>query len=92
MSHELNLRLDGNAVAGLLGEIFTPEMTGASGCCEGCGAIEQVGALSVYAHAPGVVIRCPHCESVLMRIVSGGGRYWLDLRGVRYLEIPASQS
>jgi hypothetical protein len=43
----------------------------------------------VYAHAPGVVIRCPHCESVLMRIVSGGGRYWLDLRGVRYLEIQA---
>jgi len=90
--NELNLRLDGNAAAGLLGEIFTHEMTAASGCCEGCGAVEQVGALSVYAHAPGVVIRCPSCESVLMRIVSGGGRYWLDLRGVRYLEIQAPHS
>ncbi len=88
---ELDLRLDGNAVGGLLGEIFALEMTGASGCCARCGAVEQVGALVAYVHAPGVVIRCPHCESVLMRIVRGRDRYWLDLRGVRYVEIRAGR-
>jgi hypothetical protein len=43
----------------------------------------------VYANAPGTVLRCPQCESVLMRIVSGGGRYWLDARGISWLEIRA---
>jgi len=37
-------------------------------------------------HAPGTVVRCPGCEQVLMRIVRGGGRYWLDLTGMRSLE------
>ena len=37
-------------------------------------------------NAPGVVVRCPACTNVLMRIVKGKGRYWLDLRGTRVLE------
>jgi Zn finger protein HypA/HybF involved in hydrogenase expression len=83
------LKLDGNAAAGLLQEIFAVEVTTATGTCDACGAIEQVGALVVYKYAPGVVIRCPHCDSVLMRIVSDGSRYWVDLRGVRTLQLHA---
>ena len=83
------LKLDGNAVAGLLREIFAVEVTTARGTCDSCGAVDQVGALVVYAHAPGTVIRCPHCDSILMRIVSDGSRYWVDLRGVRTLELRA---
>jgi Family of unknown function (DUF6510) len=83
------LKLDGNAAAGLLREIFALEVTTAGGICASCGAHEPVGALHVYAHAPGTVIRCPHCEAVLMRIVSGRGRYWLDLRGLSCLELRA---
>ncbi len=75
-------RLDGNAVAGLLGEIFPFDMTLASTVCAGCGALDRVGALLVYDRAPGVVIRCARCEAVQIRIVSDAGRYWLDLRGV----------
>jgi hypothetical protein len=36
--------------------------------------------------APGTVVRCPDCEHILMRIVHGSGRYWLDLTGMRSLE------
>ena len=84
------LKLDGNAAAGLLQAIFAVEMTAAVGTCDTCGAVEAVGAVFVYAHAPGTVLRCPHCDSVLMRIVTDGRRYWVDLRGVRSLELTST--
>ena len=80
-------RLDGNALAGELLELFGVEMTIATGVCAGCGAVEQVARLDVYVRAPGTVARCPHCEAVLMRIVRGRDRVWLDLAGLRSLEI-----
>ena len=82
-----DLKLDGNAIAGELVELFGVEMTVATGVCAGCGAVEQVARLDVYVRAPGIVVRCPHCEAVLMRIVRGRDRVWLDLRGVRSLEV-----
>ncbi len=84
------MKLDGNAIAGLLREIFTVEMTLAESTCAGCGAVHPVGRVDVYMNAPGVVVRCPSCEQVLMRIVHGKGRYWLDLAGVRRLEFADS--
>ena len=80
------LRLDGNAVAGLLREVFAAEATTASGTCDGCGAVEPVGAVHVYM-AAGVVLRCPHCDSVVMKLVKDGERIWIDLRGLRTLEL-----
>ena len=80
-------RLDGNAIGGILHEIFAPEMTAAVGTCASCGAVNEVGRVHVYVHAPGTVVRCPDCEAVLMRVVHGKGRYWLDLTGVRSLEL-----
>ncbi len=84
------LKLDGNAAAGLLQEVFGFEVTSASGTCDNCGAVEAVGAVVVYAHGPGTILRCPHCEAVLMRIVTDGVRYWVDLRGVRSLELTST--
>ena len=81
------LRLDGNAAAGLLREVFGTELTIARGTCDGCGAVEFVGAVHLYRSA-GTVLRCPHCEAVLMLIVEGPSRIWLDLRGIRSLEVP----
>ena len=80
------LRLDGNAAAGLLQEVFPFEMSNVRSRCAGCGATQPVGALLSYAGA-GLVLRCPHCDDVVMRIVASGGRYWLDLRGAGYLEL-----
>ena len=36
-------KLDGNAIGGLLREIFTMEMTAAETTCAGCGAVNAVG-------------------------------------------------
>jgi hypothetical protein len=33
------------------------------------------------------VLRCPHCDSVLMKVVSDGERVWMDPRGMRMLEL-----
>lgn len=84
----MELKLDGNAVAGELWEIFGAEMTTAVGTCGNCGAVEPLGAVSVYLHAPGIVMRCRYCDNVLMRIVrNGSGRIWVEVSGVRSLEL-----
>jgi hypothetical protein len=80
------LMLDGNAVAGLLQEVFTVEMTTAIGTCGGCGATDAVGAVHVYRGA-GFVLRCPQCDMALMKVVAAEGRVWIDCRGLRTLEI-----
>lgn len=79
--------LDGNAIGGMLREIFAMEMTTAVGTCANCGASNEMGRLQVYIHAPGTVVRCPACEAVLLRIVHGRGRYWIDISGTRTLEL-----
>ncbi|GHJ45613.1 hypothetical protein Cs7R123_29550 [Catellatospora sp. TT07R-123] len=79
---------DGNALAGPLREIFAVDLTTASGRCAHCGAEGPVAALRVYAHAPGLVARCPSCTEVIMRLVRGPSSAWLDLRGAVSLHIP----
>jgi hypothetical protein len=80
-------RLDGNAIGGLLLELFAAEMTVATGVCASCGAASLVAELHVYVRAPGVVARCPACETVVLCIVQAPGRTWLNLGGLRTLEI-----
>jgi hypothetical protein len=80
------LRLDGNAIGGLLLELFGTELTAAPCVCASCGAREEMARLDVYVGA-GIVVRCRHCESVMVRIVQGQGRTWLDLSGAASLEL-----
>jgi DNA-directed RNA polymerase subunit RPC12/RpoP len=61
--------LDGNAIGGMLIDVFGSEMTMASSTCGTCGAIRPVAELAVYMRAPGTVVRCPTCGSVLMVLV-----------------------
>jgi hypothetical protein len=78
--------LDGNAVAGLLREVFAVEMTTAIGTCGTCGASEPVGAVHVFRSA-GVVMRCPQCDSALVTIVKDDTRVWLGFPGLRTLQV-----
>lgn len=86
MAIDDELALDGNAAAGVLQEVFALEVTATMGTCSGCGTIAPVGSLVAYVHAPGIVLRCRGCKSVMIRVVRDGHRCWLDLRGVRALE------
>jgi hypothetical protein len=80
------LMLDGNAVAGLLREVFAVEMTTAIGTCSGCGATAEIGALHVYRGA-GIVMRCLHCDNALVTIVEAGTRVWISFAGVSTLQL-----
>jgi hypothetical protein len=80
-------KLDGNAAAGILQEIFPFEMTLARVTCAGCGTNNMIGATAAYLQAMGTIVRCSRCDNVLIRIVHAGGRYLLDMRGVRVLQI-----
>jgi transcription initiation factor IIE alpha subunit len=82
------LRLDGNAAAGSLREIFSFEVTTAQYACEGCGRTDQIGAAMVYeVRGLGTIIRCPSCDNALVRLAHNRGRHWIDLRGIRYLQV-----
>lgn len=78
--------LDGNAVAGLLREVFAIEMTTAVGTCDGCGAAEEIGAMHVFRGA-GTVLCCPHCDNTLVKIVRSDTRLWLGFPGLRTLQV-----
>jgi len=80
-----DLVLDGNAAAGLLQEIFALEVTSAQIQCESCGSIGVVGSLRLYAAPMGAVLRCTHCDELLMRMVHSPHGRWLEMRGARYL-------
>jgi len=64
-----DLTLDGNAVGGLVAEVFGEDMTGAMGTCPDCGSAGELATLRAYTNAPGVVLRCPACDSVQLVIV-----------------------
>ena len=78
--------LDGNAIAGLMVEVFGAEMTTASGTCDHCGATAQMAELVVYLQAPGTVARCRSCDSVLLVVVQARGVSCVDLRGLARLD------
>ena len=77
--------LDGNAIGGLLIEVFGTEMTTATGICGSCGAVSQVAELAVYRAALGTVVRCRTCDAVLMTFVQIHGVTCVDLQGLAEL-------
>ena len=78
--------LDGNAAAGPLQELFASEITNAQIQCGVCGSMAAIGALHLYAAPMGVVLRCTHCESIVMRSVHTPRGRWLEMAGARFLK------
>jgi len=77
--------VDGNAIGGLLMEVFGTEMTTATGTCASCGAVSQVAELAVFRPALGTVVRCRSCGSVLMAFVRIRDVTCVDLMGLASL-------
>lgn len=74
--------LDGNAIGGMLIEVFGTEMTTAVGTCGVCGTTGQVAELVVYRPGLGTVVRCRVCDNVLMVFVEVRGMTCVDLSGL----------
>jgi uncharacterized protein DUF6510 len=86
------LRLDGNAAAGLLSEIFVPDLTAARATCAHCGAMRALGAMLVYANRMGTIMRCPECGAVVLRVVRTLTQLWIDPTGARLVVMPEAPS
>jgi Family of unknown function (DUF6510) len=82
---------DGSALAGHVHDVFRVDLTAAVGRCTNCGREGPMAEVRVFDHAPGVVARCPACDQVLLRLVRGPGRAWLDVRGLAYLQLPVPE-
>ncbi len=85
-------RLDGNAAAGLLNEVFCDEPSSAVIICAGCGATAAIGALPAYGLELGAILRCPHCDTAVLRLGAAGTTLWLDLRGAVSLRVRIGDS
>lgn len=83
----VELTVDGNAVAGLLAAVFAAEVTASPGQCATCHTVSLVGTMRAYTRGPGVVLRCPACAEVVIRIVETPRAVLVDVRGVQMLQI-----
>jgi hypothetical protein len=82
------LMLDANAVGGLLQEIFAAEMTLSPAECAHCGREGAVGSLLAFVRGSGVVLRCPTCNNIVLRVARTPGRIYVDARGATYFTVP----
>ena len=78
--------LDGNAIGGLLQEVFGTDMTDAEATCATCGTTAPVAETVVYLRLPGTVVRCRTCSGMLMVISQVRGMKCVDLRGLAALD------
>ena len=64
---DVKLHTDGNEVAGLLSSIVVGDVTTMMRTCQSCGDHRAIGEHMAY-HGAAVVLRCPGCEDVAVRI------------------------
>jgi len=83
----LAMMLDGNAVAGVLQEIFAEEMTGCPSECATCGNTGELGTLKAFTQAPGIILRCSICGNIVLRIAVTPRAIYLDARGAKYIRL-----
>jgi hypothetical protein len=77
--------IDGNAIGGMLIDVFGRDMTAANSTCAACGASRPVAELVVYNQAPGIVVRCRTCGSVVMVLIRRASVIGVDLTGLASL-------
>jgi hypothetical protein len=78
---------DGNMLAGPLLDVFAVDVSASVAVCAGCRRTDSVATLHVYGRGPGLVARCPGCESVMVRYAETPHGRWLDLRGTAVLRL-----
>ena len=85
--------LDGNVLAGRLGEVFGVDVTSAKVLCVACGRDQCVAELVLYETGMGSTARCRGCGAVVLRATRIRDEVVLDLRGTRTLRVtlPAAE-
>jgi Family of unknown function (DUF6510) len=84
--NEQALWLDGNALGGLLQELFATELTDAPHGFESCGAVRAIGAHRLYRGA-GLVLRWPVCSDIALVVATAPNTRVGHLAGTWRMEI-----
>jgi Family of unknown function (DUF6510) len=90
MDMDSTRHLDGNAAAGPLADFLAFDITAAIGRCAGCLGDMAMAQTRLYSEGPGMVLRCPSCDHVMLRLATSADRSWLDMTGVASLQIDRS--
>ena len=83
----MTTHVDGNAIAGVLMEIFAVDMTDSRGECTTCGDVAPLADTIVFMQAPGIVVRCRSCGNVLATIIDEDGHRRINLQGMAWLDV-----
>jgi hypothetical protein len=83
------MHTDGNHVAGLLAGVLAAEVTTTVRRCGSCGAEHPLAAHRAY-HGAGIVLRCPGCGDVAVRVAQFGEELVVEWRGT--YRVPAPES
>jgi Family of unknown function (DUF6510) len=81
------MHVDGNVLAGPLSEIFTADMTMATGTCASCGDASPLATSIVYLKPKTFIVRCHVCDAVLITIIQSSSETRIALSGMTNLTI-----
>ncbi|MEW5990607.1 MAG: DUF6510 family protein [Chloroflexota bacterium] len=79
--------LDGNVAAGALAAALGADMTEVPARCAHCATVTVMAELRAWVGGPGIVLRCPACTGVVIRIVETATATFVDARGAAMLRI-----
>ena len=71
--------VDGNAVAGMLWDVFGADVTALIGVCGGCGEAAPVAETIVELDETAAIVRCRTCTHTLFTVLRDGDRVRLVL-------------
>ena len=80
--------LDGNALAGVMHDLFAREMTTMEYKCTSCGHTGVMAEMVVYMSGPGTVARCRGCDTILLMLAERRGMYCVDMPGMAQPVLP----
>ena len=59
----------------------------ARGRCAHCGRTDALATARLYPNSHGLLLRCPGCTEILLRLVDTGDTVCLDLQGLSFVEL-----
>lgn len=65
--------VDGNAIAGLLEETFSGDVTMLVGTCDACGAAAMLAEAVVELDTGGAIVQCRTCTHTLLTVLTSDG-------------------
>lgn len=82
--------VDGNALAGLLAEVFAADVTLAVMTCGGCSASAPLGAADVEDDGVAAIVRCRSCTHTMLTVLRRADGLSLRMGALHRLDLPAA--